>query len=200
MAGARADQTERGPGRPREGRVTSAVLAAVIELVTEQGMAAVTMDAVAARAGVSKPAIYRRWPGKHDLVIAAAETRIGVLTVPDLGDFRAELRAVLDARLEVYRLPGTSRLLAGLIAAAQDSGDEHGAYQRYVSRIMSETRKILQRGIARGDVRRDVDVQAAATLVAAPLVFRLVIEQQLPDERFAANLADMIARAVGSSA
>ncbi|MEU7905005.1 TetR/AcrR family transcriptional regulator [Actinoplanes sp. NPDC049118] len=197
MAGVRV---ERGPGRPREERVTGAVLSAVLDLVAEQGMTAVTMDAVAARAGVSKPAIYRRWPGKHDLLIAAAETRIGTLTVPDLGDFRAELRTVLDARLEAYRMPGTVQLLAALVSAAQEGGEVRGPYQRYVARIMSETRKILERGIARGDVREGVDVQAAATLVAAPLVFRLVFEQQLPDERLAADLADLIARAVGSPA
>lgn len=198
MSGARV---ERGPGRPRQEHVTGAVLSAVLELVTEQGLSAVTMDAVATRAGVSKPAIYRRWPGKHDLVLAAAETRIGVLAVPDLGDFRAELRTVLDARLDVYRIPGTARLLAGLIAAVEEeNGTVRAAYQRYVSRIMGETRKILERGVARGDVRADIDVRAAATLVAAPLIFRLVIEQQLPDERFAADLVDMIARAVGSPA
>ncbi|MCP3785456.1 TetR/AcrR family transcriptional regulator C-terminal ligand-binding domain-containing protein [Micromonospora sp. A3M-1-15] len=75
-----------------------------------------------------------------------------------------------------------------------------GAYQRYVTRLMGETRKILERGIVRGDVRADIDVQAAATLVAAPLIFRLMIEQQVPDGRFAAGLADMIARAAGSPA
>ncbi|MEV4414388.1 TetR/AcrR family transcriptional regulator [Catellatospora sp. NPDC049609] len=197
MAGARV---ERGPGRPRHEHVTGAVLSAVLELMTEQGLSAVTMDAVAARAGVSKPAIYRRWPGKHDLILAAAETRIGVLSVPDLGDFRAELRAVLDARLDVYRIPGTARVMAGLIAAVEEDGAVRGAYERYVSRTMGETRKILERGIARGDVRADVDVRAAATLVAAPLVYRLMIEQQVPDARFAADLADMIARAVGSRA
>ncbi|MBV1855175.1 TetR/AcrR family transcriptional regulator [Catellatospora tritici] len=194
------NRAERGPGRPREERVTGAVLSAVLDLVTEQGIGAVTMDAVATRAGVSKPAIYRRWPGKHELFIAAAETRIGMLSVPDLGDFRAELRAVLDARLEVYRMPGTARLLAGLVIAAEEGGEVRDAYQVYATRIMTETRNILERGIARGDVRADVDVRAATTLVASPLLFRLVIEQQLPDERFAADLADMIARAVGSAA
>jgi AcrR family transcriptional regulator len=190
-------QIERGPGRPREERVSGAVLSAVLELVTEQGMAAVTMDAVAAHAGVSKPAIYRRWPAKHDLLIAAAESRIGVLTVPDLGDFRAELRAVLHARLHAYRLPGTSRLIAGMIAAAEESGDERGEYARYISRIMGAARQVLERGMARGDVRADVDVEAAATLIAAPLIFRLIVERRPPDERFAADLVDMIARAVG---
>ncbi|WP_393054453.1 TetR/AcrR family transcriptional regulator [Streptomyces sp. LN549] len=126
MVGTQSDGAARGPGRPREERVTGAVLRAVVDMVHEQGIAAVTMDAVAARAGVSKPAIYRRWPTKQDLIIAAAETRIGILSVPDLGDFRAELHFVLTARLEAYRLPGTDRLIAGLIGAAAENGAVRG--------------------------------------------------------------------------
>ncbi|MFF3312765.1 TetR/AcrR family transcriptional regulator [Streptomyces sp. NPDC002952] len=179
--------------------MTGAVLNAVVELVTEQGMGAVTMDAVAARAGVSKPAIYRRWPTKQDLVIAAAESRIGVLSVPDLGDFREELRVVLTARLEAYRMPGSDRLLAGLIGTAAEVGADRGQYTGYTERITSETRRILERGVARGDVRADIDVRAAATLVAAPLLFRLIGEQELPDSGFVDILVDLVARAVAST-
>ncbi|MFD4691069.1 TetR/AcrR family transcriptional regulator [Streptomyces sp. NPDC058463] len=198
MASMQADGTVRGPGRPREERVTGAVLNAVVDLVTEQGIAAVTMDTVAARAGVSKPAIYRRWPTKQDLIIAAAETRIGALSVPDLGDFRAELRFVLTARLEAYRLPGSDRLIAGLIGASADAGAARGQYAEYTERITSETRRILERGIARGDVGPDTDVRAAATLVAAPLLFRLIGELEVPDARFVDSLVDLVARAVGT--
>ncbi|MEU6883357.1 TetR/AcrR family transcriptional regulator [Streptomyces sp. NPDC046712] len=197
MVGTQSDGATRGPGRPREERVTAAVLSAVVEMVHEQGIGAVTMDAVAARAGVSKPAIYRRWPTKQDLIIAAAETRIGILSVPDLGDFRAELRFVLTARLEAYRLPGTDRLIAGLIGAAAETGAGRGQYAEYTERITSETRRILERGIARGDVSPDTDVRAATTLVAAPLIFRLIGEQDMPDARFVDNLVDLVARAVG---
>ncbi|MEJ8632757.1 TetR/AcrR family transcriptional regulator [Streptomyces sp. MS2.AVA.5] len=197
MVGMQSDGSARGPGRPREERVTGAVLSAVVDMVHEQGIAAVTMDAVAARAGVSKPAIYRRWPTKQDLIIAAAETRIGILSVPDLGDFRAELRFVLTARLEAYRLPGTDRLIAGLIGAAAETGAVRGQYAEYTERITSETRRILERGIARGDVSPDTDVRAAATLVAAPLIFRLIGEQEMPDARFVDNLVDLVTRAVG---
>ncbi|MFJ8660572.1 TetR/AcrR family transcriptional regulator [Streptomyces sp. NPDC093795] len=197
MVGMQPDGAARGPGRPREERVTGAVLNAVVDMVHEQGIAAVTMDAVAARAGVSKPAIYRRWPTKQDLIIAAAETRIGILSVPDLDDFRAELRFVLTARLEAYRLPGTDRLIAGLIGAAAETGAVRGQYAEYTERITSETRRILERGIIRGDVAPDTDVRAAATLVAAPLIFRLIGEQEMPDARFVDSLVDLVARAVG---
>ncbi|MER5897422.1 TetR/AcrR family transcriptional regulator, partial [Streptomyces sp. NPDC001876] len=174
MASTQADGAVRGPGRPREERVTGAVLNAVVDLVTEQGIAAVTMDTVAARAGVSKPAIYRRWPTKQDLIIAAAETRIGTLSVPDLGDFRAELRFVLTARLEAYRLPGSDRLIAGLIGASADAGAARGQYAEYTERITSETRRILERGIDRGDVGPDTDVRAAGPGVGAPRGLRRV--------------------------
>lgn len=140
------ERARRGPGRPRQEHVTRAVLDAVVDLVAESGMAALTMDAVAARAGVSKPAMYRRWSTKQDLVIAAAESRIGPLTVPDTGDFRAELRAVLTARMKAYRQPGVDRLLAGVIGTAAEVGAEPGAYRAYTARVMSETRHLLERG------------------------------------------------------
>ncbi|MDX3762053.1 helix-turn-helix domain-containing protein [Streptomyces sp. AK02-04a] len=131
MGGRQIQAEKRGPGRPREERVTRVVLDAVLSLVTEQGMDAVTMDAVAARAEVSKPAIYRRWPTKQDLILAAAESRVGPVSVADLGDFRAELHALLTARLEVYRLPGTDRLLAELMSAAAKAGTARSAYATY---------------------------------------------------------------------
>ncbi|MET7856311.1 TetR/AcrR family transcriptional regulator [Streptomyces sp. NPDC005318] len=187
----------RGPGRPREERVTRAVLDAVVALVAEQGMHALTMDAVAVRAEVSKPAIYRRWPTKQDLIIAAAESRIGPLSIPDLGDFRAELRAVLTARLEVYRTPGMARLISGVFGAAAEAGSGRDAYQAYINRGMGETGRILERGIVRGDVRPDTDIRTTATMVAAPLVFRLVAEQEMPDSHLVDSVVELVARAVG---
>lgn len=187
---------ERGPGRPRQPRVTDAALKAVIELMTEQGVAAVTMDAVAARAGVSKPTLYRRWPSKQALIVAAAETRIGPLSVPDQGDLRAELRGVITARLASYRLPGTDRLLAELIGAATRDSVVREEYAAYADRVTSETRIILERGLARGEVRQDVDIRSAATLVAAPLVYRLLAERELPDSRFVDDVVELIVRAV----
>ncbi|MEV8100078.1 TetR/AcrR family transcriptional regulator [Kitasatospora sp. NPDC085879] len=187
----------RGPGRPREERVTGAALDAVVALVAERGMSAVTMDAVAERAGVSKPAIYRRWAAKQELIIAAAEARIGELSIPDRGDFRAELRELLTARMESYCQPGVDRLLAGVIGASAEADADRGAYGAYSSRVMGETRRILERGIERGDVRPDTDVRSVATMVAAPMVFRLVGELEPPDRHLVEAVVELVARAVG---
>jgi AcrR family transcriptional regulator len=196
MARTRVGDGTPGPGRPREERVSVAVLEAVVALVTEKGMDAVTMDAVAALAGVSKPAIYRRWPTKQDLIVAAAESRVGALTIADLGDFRAELRALLTARLEAYRAPGTDRLLAAMIDAAAEAGAGRHAYGDYTARVMSETRRILERGIARGEVRSDTDLAAAATLIAAPLVYRMLAERRQPDAALVDAVVELVARSV----
>lgn len=196
MADEQVQQARRGPGRPRQEHVTRAVLEAVVELVAEEGMGALTMDAVATRAGVSKPAMYRRWPTKQDLIIAAAESRVGALTVPDMGDFRAELRAVLMERVRAYRQPGVGRLLAGVIAAAAEAGAGREAFQAYVTRVTSETRHLLERGIARGDVRPDVPIVDVTTLIASSLVFRLVAEQRAPEKELVESVVDLIGRAV----
>lgn len=200
MADEQVQQARRGPGRPRQEHVTRAVLQAVVELVAEEGMGALTMDAVAARAGVSKPAMYRRWPTKQDLIIAAAESRVGALTVPDMGDFRAELRAVLMERVRAYRQPGVGRLLAGVIAAAAEAGAGREAFQAYVTRVTSETRHLLERGIARGDVRPDVPIVDVTTLIASSLVFRLVAEQRVPEKELVDSVVDLIGRAVEAGA
>lgn len=161
-------------------------------------MGALTMDAVATRAGVSKPAVYRRWSTKQDLVIAAAESRVGPLDVADLGDFRAELRAVLTARMEAYRQPGVDRLLAGVIGAAAEGGAVREAFGAYAARVTRETRRVLERGVVRGDVRPDVDVATAVTLVASSLLFRLVAEQRMPDDALVESVVDLIGRAVAA--
>ncbi|MGD6742471.1 TetR/AcrR family transcriptional regulator [Streptomyces sp. BH106] len=196
MADEQVQQARRGPGRPRQEHVTRAVLEAVVELVAEQGMGALTMDAVATRAGVSKPAMYRRWPTKQDLIIAAAESRVGTLTVPDMGDFRAELRAVLMERVRAYRQPGVDRLLAGVISAAAEAGAGREAFRAYVTRVTSETRHLLERGIARGDVRADAPITDVTTLIASSLVFRLVAEQRTPEKELVDSVVDLIGRAV----
>ncbi|WP_306321574.1 MULTISPECIES: TetR/AcrR family transcriptional regulator [unclassified Streptomyces] len=196
MADEQVQRARRGPGRPRQEHVTQAVLEAVVELVAEQGMDALTMDAVASRAGVSKPAMYRRWPTKQDLIIAAAESRVGALAVPDMGDFRAELRAVLTERVRAYRQPGVGRLLAGVISAAAEAGAGREAFQAYVTRVTSETRHVLERGMARGDVRADAPIVDVTTLIASSLIFRLVAEMRTPDKELVDSVVDLIGRAV----
>src|SRR5579884_4007198 len=89
----------RHPGRPLDPAVAPAVLAAVVELVSERGYEGTTLDAVAARAGVTKPAIYRRWPGgKQELVAGAVAAMRREVTPPvDTGSLRGDLLALVQS-------------------------------------------------------------------------------------------------------
>lgn len=75
-----------------------------------------------------------------------------------------------------------------------------GEYAAYVDRMMSETRSILERGTARGEVRSDIDIRSAATLVAAPLVYRLLAEREPPETRFVDDLVELVVQAVARPA
>src|SRR5580658_2329777 len=87
----------RRPGRPRSERAERAILDAALELFAESGVAGVCMEAVAARAGVGKATIYRRWPGKEDLLLDALAALRMPLPTPQGRSVRADLITLVDA-------------------------------------------------------------------------------------------------------
>lgn len=182
-------------GRPRVEGITSKILEATFSLIVETGIGSVTMDAVAARSGVSKPTIYRRWATKQDLVVAAIGLRVSEVSVPDLGGFRAEVHWLLGTRLEMYRTAGSGRLIAGLVGAAAEDEVFREAARRGTAILMRQTRHVIQRGIDRGDVRPDLDPSTLATMIAAPLVFRQIVEQGVIDAALVDGVVDAIVRA-----
>ena len=93
MNPAAPETAARKPGRPRDARADRAILEATLELASEQGLG-LSMDAVAARAGVSKATIYRRWASKEALVLDAWRELVGPMPVPDTGSVRGDLRAI----------------------------------------------------------------------------------------------------------
>src|SRR5258706_1007760 len=88
---ARQDAPAARPGRPRDGRVDRAIVTAALEVMAESGISELRMDEVAARAGVGKAAIYRRFESKDEMVAAAIGTLVSEIVVPDTGSTRADL-------------------------------------------------------------------------------------------------------------
>ena len=84
----------RRPGRPRDPGYDKAILHATLEILFEKGYAGLTIDGVAAKTGVGRPTIYRRWPSKPALVIAALGQSVGLSPTPDTGSLRDDLLAV----------------------------------------------------------------------------------------------------------
>ena len=178
-------------GRPRSDRAHRAILnAARVELV-ENGFSRFRLEHVAARAGVAKATIYRRWPSKEalaqDLLAQLAAPHIAVA---DVGDTRAELRAtvasVVHAVAETDYGP-VIRALLSQIAINPALGDPFR--ETIVRARREEVARVIGRGIERGDLRVEADLGVATELLVGPVYFRLMFGGELGSD-FAERIAD----------
>jgi AcrR family transcriptional regulator len=151
------------PGRRRDPALDKAIVAATLESFAEDGYAGVSIEGVAARAGVGKATIYRRFPSKVELVVEAM--RVGAcLTdhLPDTGDVRADLEAMLRIMLERLRSPDGHVLLA--FAVERVRNPELGAeFQRSViGAKRAHMRSLIAGAVERGELPADTDAQLVA--------------------------------------
>jgi AcrR family transcriptional regulator len=180
-------------GRPRSDRAHRAILDAARAELVEHGFSRFRLEHVAARAGVGKATIYRRWPSKEAL---AEELLIQLATpyiaVADVGDTRAELLATVTSVVrgvtETEYGP-VIRALLSQIAINPALGDPFRA--TVVRSRREEVRRVVERGIARGDLRADADPEVATELLVGPVYFRLMFGGDL-DEAFAEQVVDAV--------
>ena len=118
----------RGRGRPRSAEAEQAILAATLRMISAVGVAGTTIEGVAAEAGVGKTTIYRRWPSKTDLVIAAISGLAPPGEPPDTGSFAGDMGAL--AELQQRRLAGTGllTLVPRVLAEAMSDPELHQAF------------------------------------------------------------------------
>jgi AcrR family transcriptional regulator len=185
-----------GRGRPRSEKAQKAILAAAIDLLLEQGLHAMSMDAVAERAGVSKATIYRWWPSKELLALDALATE-WQLTAPDAtrdtGSLRGDLLARLRPWLRHLRDKPYGRVVAGLVATAQADAEFAELYlERFVRPRRDAMRPVLLRAVERGEIPRNIDLEVALDLIYGPIYHRMLHGHAPLDERFARNLVDSI--------
>lgn len=191
----RNTETQRPRGRPRDARADGAILAAALELMAETGVHALRMDDVADRAGVGKAAIYRRYRSKDELVGAVVASLVNEIAVPDTGSTRQDLLELMRGAVKVYRDPIRAGLMPGLVGAMRQHPDISRAVRDgvLVGRRRA-LRQVLDRGVARGDLRADLDVELALDVLAGPLFYRLLMTGGPIDERLAQGVADLILR------
>ena len=160
----------------RSERAHQAILEAAYELAVERGAAKVTIEAIATRAGVGKQTIYRWWPSKGALLLDVLIDAVGAVSeMPDTGDLAADLRTQMTAVTELFQ-SDFARFYTGLIAEAQ--GDETVAWglaEQLIERADGPRRRRLEKAQTDGEIRRDVDVVAAAEALYAPLYYRLLL-------------------------
>jgi AcrR family transcriptional regulator len=186
-----ADQDRKGPGRPRSARADEAIIDAVLELLT-QGHSAdtISIEAVAARAGVGKATIYRRWPNKEALIVDAVSSMKG--PVPSVrGESVREDLIVLLTRVGQTSDVRAAKIMSCLLPEIQRSRSLQGCYQDFVEPRRKVVRDVLARGVETGELCPDLDIELALNLLYGP-----VLLQSLMHWNPAVSSKDLAARVV----
>jgi AcrR family transcriptional regulator len=163
-------------GRPRSEKIEKAILSAAYKLLMETGFQSVTVESIAKEAGVSKATIYKWWPNKAAVVVdsflAAAQERI---PMPNTGSVEKDLLLQLG-NLSDFLETDKGRVITELIAQGQFDSDVANAYRtRYFAPRRLAAREILQRGIERGELKKDLDMELSIDLIFAPLFYRMLV-------------------------
>ncbi|MEH6821258.1 MAG: TetR-like C-terminal domain-containing protein [Dietzia psychralcaliphila] len=177
-----------GVGRPRDGRIDAAVITATRELILETGYPALSLSAIAARAGTTTAAIYRRWSGKAQLVHEAV-LDAQAIGVPDgSGDLRSDIRALVETIRAMFDRPEVRVALPGLIA---DTVADPEVHDQMIARLAGNLTAFETRF---GQGRRGGDqLPMLAEVVAGTAIFRILVRRDAAlDEAWVDEMTEMI--------
>ena len=189
----KTDATTEEIASPRRADTRERVLAAASAILERDGYAGLTMERVAAESGAAKTTVYRTWPTKAslcmDLYLDVAQRE---LRDPDTGDVANDLRQIANTvvRLQTKTVAGPAFL--GLIAEAQTNPATRKEFLRFAERRRTITRAILRRGIERGQIREDADVDLIIDALGGAVTFRLLQGHAPLTARFTTALVDLI--------
>jgi AcrR family transcriptional regulator len=188
-------ETRVARGRRRSDRSHQAIITATQELLVERGYRALTIEGVAARAGVGKQTIYRWWPSRAALVLEAYLAGSDRVQLPllDSGSTREDVRALIGWLAAVLAEPTGGRVVAGLIGDLQhDSALADGFRRDVVPARRQAMLAALERGRERGEIRADADLELAVDALHGAVFYRLLLSGEPLDAAFAERLADHV--------
>ncbi|MFI7207308.1 TetR/AcrR family transcriptional regulator [Micromonospora aurantiaca (nom. illeg.)] len=178
-----------------------AILAAALELLAETGYPALTVEAIAARAGVGKQTIYRWWRGKGAVILdALADDMPEVIALPDTGDLRADLREVLRATVAEFadpRLSATTRAVTIETLTDEELADQ--ARDRLLRPQLNAVRVRLEAAREAGQVRPDAPLDQVVELLFGPLYHRWLLRNGPLTDDYADGIVDLVVTAVTPS-
>jgi AcrR family transcriptional regulator len=173
------EQGIRRPGRPRSAQAHKAIIDATLELLAEEGFQGLSIEAVAARAGVGKTTIYRRWASKDELVIDAIRQVQIDIPVVDTGNFRNDLAALLKTAYQgfmAYPYPFLGKLMLKFIGEYQTNPEIfQGAITQLIIPRFQRFTRMVEQAQAREEIRGDIDPELVMDLVAGSLYFHWII-------------------------
>jgi AcrR family transcriptional regulator len=198
----------RATGRPRSTAADTAILAATREALVELGCSKLTLGDVAARAGVAKTTIYRRWPGKNELVVDAVAELFDELELPDRGTLAADIEGVV---LQFAAILARPEARSGLMAVVAESTRDDALRERIRESIVDRQKRLVLEGRARAERRGELPPQAdpaesARTvdlifdMVAGAVVHRTLVSAEPADEQWAQGFTRVLVTGLAGSA
>ena len=189
-------------GRPRSDQVDQAILRAASALLSERGLDAMTIEDVAARAGVGKSSIYRRWPTKGTLALDAfLDAFLAQQPRVDNGALEDDLREALTLWSAAVVGTATGRALVGLIAESQlDEDLARGWIERVMTPVRAQHRTMVDRAMQRGEIPADSDVDVIMDLLYGAVYHRLLQGHLAITSEFIGLVARMVAQGAKSGA
>lgn len=178
-------------GAQRNPASEEAILTAAAEILKEGGLPAFSIEAVARRAKAGKPTIYRWWPSKAALLLDVYHRQKGETFYPDTGETREDLIAFLQALLGFWRTSG-GEVFRSIIAEAQSNPDALEALRDYAVTRCRASGVILERGVARGDVRSGLDIALVMELFSSFCWQRLLTGRLDTSPEQLAHLVDAV--------
>jgi AcrR family transcriptional regulator len=175
----------RGPGRPRSERARKAVIRSTLALLKRTGFHELTIEAVAAHAGVGKATVYRWWPNKAELVIDAFVSAVEKeLRFPSAGPVLQSIHVQMRRWAVIFRSP-LGQIVATVIGAGQSEPEILEAFRsHWVEPRRVEARRLLRQAMKNGEIRADLDPDTILDLLYGPLYLRLLLKHAPLDEEF----------------
>jgi AcrR family transcriptional regulator len=183
--------TSRRPGRPRSEQAEQAIIEATLDLFAEQGFEGVCVELVAARAGVGKATIYRRWPNKEELLLAAFGSLKSPFPEPKGVSARDDLLAMVEVMVADKADPRKARRYALLLGEGEKYPRLMARYKETVVQPRRDAmRAVIRRGIQTGELRPDIDVEVAMLTLTGAIMAQEKSEDGTLDGDFAVRLVD----------
>jgi len=181
------------PGRPRSQEASDAIIWATLDLLADSGFAGLTMEGIAARAGVGKATLYRRWKSCEDVVAGAVAHLVeGGIHIPDTGSLEGDLRLLMERAVTTYHgRPG--RIMPGLVSAMAHSDTVARAVRsQFLAGRREALAGVVERGVARGELSADVDVELVLDFLGGPLFYRLLVTGGPLDDALAKGVVNTV--------
>ena len=173
-------------GRPQDEAIRKRIITATLALVGRYGIDRLTFEMVAAEAHTSRPAIYRRWANKSDLIAEAIESDRPQLVAPDTGTLKGDLQQAAADFIAYYNTPHARQaVLAIMQLSAQDTNTASAWVERYGLPRIKNFASVFTRAIARGELSSDTDIPTLMYMLSASLLQFCLLsplgEQVVPD-------------------